>query len=143
MEKGQDKLLRKAALLVALTAILPVGYFVMGSLINEIPNFFDPCHTFGAEHPLSFSAKCPTKVSGTSESRLGVIIRLISFQVSALVGAILGVVGIYIFSIRLSAISAGYLLYLFFPLSIGGGSFGVYPIWSGITILIAMIIPKK
>ncbi len=120
MEEDHTRnLLRGVALLIALLGILPVGYFVIGSFINEIPDFFDACFTFGDESPYRFVSdpRCPKGQSGTSESRLGVMTRLISFQGAALVAVMVGVIGIYRSSRLISAVGASYLLYLFFPLS--------------------------
>ncbi len=133
---------RGVTLLAALIGILPIGYWVIQSLISEVPRFFDPCLSFWGEQPIQNSARCPT-VTSTSAIRLQEITRLIAWQGSGLGAVILGVIGIYRSSRFVSAIGASYLLYEFFVLSMGFAISGLYPLFSGSALLIAMITQKK
>lgn len=141
MEEDQTrKLLRLSAFLIAFFGIIPVGYFVIGSLIIEIPHFFDTCYYWGDQPPIRPDKRCP-RVSRTSETMLGATTRLVLVQGGALVGAMLGLVGIYRSSMLLSAVGILMLFLMAAPLSLG--RFGMYFLFSGSVLLMASLMAKK
>ncbi len=134
-EQAESKDMKRFALIIALGAFVLVGFFVAQSLIYEVPNFFDPCHTFGYEHPLLPSSQCP-RSGGTSETRLGAITRLTMVQGGAFLSVLLGVIGIYRSWSLFSIIGITYLSYLSF---LPSGILALFTVPSALLILIARI----
>src|SRR5437870_5678346 len=80
----------------ALAGALPLILLSILSLVSEIPHFFNPCFTFGATAERQpYVASCRGRSAGTSETRLGMIVRLTLVQGTAMFMAALALKGAY------------------------------------------------
>src|SRR5437016_24133 len=104
----------------ALAGALPLILLSMLSLGSEIPHFFNPCFSFGATTGRQpYVASCRGRSGGTSETRVGTIIRLTLVQGTAMFMAALALKGAYRRKPQLIVLAAVLMFLLSVPLAMG------------------------
>jgi hypothetical protein len=82
--------------LLALIVTLPVAIFAVASLVSQLPDFFNPCLTWGMPNPgtisVSSAGPCST-AGGISETIPQAVLRLALVQGGILIAIGLGMVG--------------------------------------------------
>src|SRR5262245_33806322 len=114
---------RWCARVFAVAAALPVIVFSVLSVVSETSRFGDPCVSWGAQggHLMSIRPNdaCQS-LSATSETKLGVVGRLLLVQGTGLVAACLGLIGSYRSRPRITRVGAILLVILSIPLMLSG-----------------------
>ena len=87
---------KRTLTLLALIMTLPIGVFAAASLASQLPDFFNPCLTWGMPNGGSISVSpggpCPA-AGGTSETMSQAAMRLVLVQGGILTAVGLGIVG--------------------------------------------------
>jgi hypothetical protein len=108
----------------AVTGALPLLFLFGVSTASEVPDFFDPCFVWGAgtaEQSISIRPGDPCQsVSGTSETQLRAIGRLLLVQGTGAVAACLGLIGALRSRPQLTLVAADFLFILSLPLMLSG-----------------------
>jgi len=107
----------------AISGALPLLLIFAISALSEIPNYWDPCFVWGYRGGQTISIRsgdpCQS-VSGTSETRVGALGRLVLVQGTGVVAALLGLVGALLARPRVGLLGAGLLFILSIPLMLSG-----------------------
>ena len=107
----------------AISGALPLLFIFAMSAFSEIPNYWDPCFVWGYRGGQTISIRsgdpCQS-VSGTSETRVGALGRLVLVQGTGVVAALLGLVGALLARPRVGLLGAGLLFILSIPLMLSG-----------------------
>lgn len=123
MERELRKLSRLGALGFALGVAVPVVYLSTWSASSEISRFGDPCVLWGHRSGvLTPTESCPS-ISAISETKAGVLRRLLLVQGTAIVAACLGLIGAYSSLPRLTLLGAVLLFLLSIPMMVSAGPF--------------------
>jgi len=102
---------------------LPLLFIFAISAFSEIPSYWDPCFVWGQSggQIISIRSSDPCQsVSGTSETRVGALGRLLLVQGTGVVAALLGLVGALLARPRVGLLGAGLLFILSIPLMLSG-----------------------
>lgn len=113
---------------IAVAAAIPLVVFFVLSVVSETSRFADPCVSWGAQagHQMSIRPGDPCQSrSGTSETKLGVIGRLLLVQGTSVVAAFLGLLGSYRSRPLVTLVGAILLFILSIPLMLSGLGFVV------------------
>ena len=123
MPRRLSKASRFAALGLAFAVAVPLVYVSTWSAFSEISHFGDPCFLWGHQSGvLSPSQLCPS-VSATSETKMGVVRRLLLVQGIAVMAACLGVLGAYRSLPKVTVLGAVLLFLLSIPMMVSFGPF--------------------
>lgn len=107
------------AIVLALVTVSIVAGLAAVSVVLEVPDFFDPCHSWGMDGGvLSPGDDCPSR-SATSETKGEAIARLVLIQGTAVVAAVLAFIGARRDGRWFLAAAVAYAL-LIWPLLLGG-----------------------
>jgi hypothetical protein len=130
---------RLGALGLALAVAVPLVYVSMRSAFAELSSFADPCVLWGHQSgPLSPSESCPS-VSAISETKLGVVRRLLLVQGTAIVAACLGLIGAYRSRPNVTFLGAVTLFLLSIPMMV---SYGPFVFGLAVTLLASSILSR-
>ena len=117
-----------SARVIAVATAIPLVVFFVLSVVSETSRFADPCVSWGAQagHQMSIGPvdRCQS-VSGTSETKLGVVGRLLFVQGTSVVAAFLGLLGAYRSRPLVTLVGAILLFILSIPLMLSGLGFVV------------------
>jgi hypothetical protein len=134
-----SKAARLGALGLALAVAVPVVYVSMWSAFSELSTFSDSCVLWGHQSgPLSPSESCPS-VSAISETKMGVVRRLLLVQGTAIVAACFGLIGAYRSLPKVTFLGAVLLVLLSIPTMV---SFGVFVFGLAVTLLASSILSR-
>lgn len=114
---------RGCAFGLALAAAVPLIYVSTWLTFSELSRFADPCVLWGHQSGmLAPSDACPS-VTAISETKLGVLRRLLLIQGTAILSACLGLIGAYRSWPKATLLGAVLLFLLSIPLMVSYGPF--------------------
>jgi hypothetical protein len=119
----------------------PLGLAVAGSigpvflsvvsLAGELPNFVNPCMEWGIANGRStIDPACRGRMSGTSETRLGAVTRLITVQGGMLAACGAALMGAHRYRLSLSVLASAFMFLITMPLAVG--NFGMVTLISAV-----------
>jgi hypothetical protein len=139
MRRELSKPSRLGALVLAIAVAVPLVHVSMWSAFSEITRFADPCVLWGHRTGVLIpNESCPS-VSAISETKMGVVRRLLFVQGTAVVAACLGLIGAYWSLPRVTFLGAVLLFLLSIPMMV---SYGPFVLGLAVTLLASSLLSR-